>query len=208
MLTYIVRFQNTGNWTATNIVVEVQIDNDLKLSTFEMLGQSFPCTKEISATGLAKFSFYGINLPDSNFNEAASHGYFAFSIKQKPNLVELTQIVASANIYFDFNFPIATNDALNTILGVEEAKFKPALISVSPNPSHDLFNLNIQLNHSSEVSIELFDALGKLIFRTEKEKLLQGSTIRSINGSNFSMGIYFVRMITEDGIVNAKLVKY
>lgn len=208
ILTYTVRFQNTGNWTATNIVVEVQLDNDLDLSTFEMLGQSFQCSKEISASGLLKVSFFGINLSDSNYNESQSHGYFAFSIKQKPNLAENTQIIASANIYFDFNYPVATNDALNTITSVADAALLPAQLSVSPNPSHDFFNLNIELKKSSDISIELYDALGNLLMKNEKEKLQQGTSIREINTSSLSTGIYFVKVNTDEGMISGKVIKY
>ena len=208
VLTYVVRFQNTGNWPATNIVVEVQIDNDLDLSTFEMLGQSFTCTKEISPSGLAKFTFYGINLPDSNFNEALSHGYFAFSVKQKPNLAEQTQIVASANIYFDYNYPVATNDALNTITGIKDAVLPLAMISVSPNPSHDFFNLNIQLKKPSGVSIELYNAIGKLLLSVKKGKLPQGISVHSIGTSALAAGVYFVKVITGEGMITTRVVRY
>ena len=49
------------------------------------------------------YEFKNINLPDSNYNEPQSHGYFAFSMKQVSGLQENEQIVASANIYFDYN---------------------------------------------------------------------------------------------------------
>jgi uncharacterized repeat protein (TIGR01451 family) len=208
VITYTVRFQNTGSWTAHNVTVEVQLDSDLDLSTFEMQGASFNYTLEVSPSGLAKVVFSGINLADSNYNEAQSHGYFAFSIKQKPNLAEQTQIVASANIYFDFNYPILTNDALNTITGIKIPESATARISIFPNPSRDFFKVDIHLEKPASVTIEVSDAIGNLLLRTSPEKLQQGSSARVIDASSFSKGIYFLRVITDDGAITAKAIRF
>ncbi|MCX6275571.1 MAG: T9SS type A sorting domain-containing protein [Bacteroidetes bacterium] len=208
IITYTVRFQNTGTWAAHNVTIEVQLDSDLDLSTFEMQGASFNYTLELSSSGLAKVVFGGINLPDSNYNEAQSHGYFAFSIKQKPNLAENTQIIASANIYFDFNYPILTNNALNTILAVDDPTVLPAELSVSPNPSHDIFNVNIQLKRTMEATIELFDVMGNRMMQRAKEIFPAGTTTRTINTGNLASGIYFISVITDEGMVSGKVIKY
>lgn len=54
-------------------------------------------------------------LPDSNVNEAASHGFTSFRVKQVPNLPVGTLIENSAAIYFDFNAPVITNTSWHTI---------------------------------------------------------------------------------------------
>lgn len=207
LLTYVVRFQNTGNWYATNIVVEVQLDSDLDLASFQLLGESFPCSAEISPSGLAKFTFLSINLPDSNMNEALSHGYVAFSLKQQPGLPENTQIIASANIYFDYNYPVLTNDALNTILGVADPALSPAQISLSPNPSSGMISINIHLNASSRIRLEILDALGKVLMKGEEEKMKSGINSRKINVSAFSPGMYFIKVTTETGTASAKFIR-
>jgi len=175
IITYIVRFQNTGTWVAQNVVVEVQLDDDMDLSSFEMEGASANYQVEVSAAGLAKVSFLGINLPDSNYNEPQSHGYFAFSMRQIPNLPENEQIIASANIYFDFNYPVTTNDALNTILLAGNVEFTSGQVSISPNPSRGFFDLGITLRNSSQVGIEFYDAIGNLLMKSEQVKMNQRS---------------------------------
>jgi hypothetical protein len=64
---------------------------------------------------MATISFLNIYLPDSTFDEPRSHGYFAFSIRQKAGLLPGTEIPASAGIIFDFNAPVQTNLVMNTL---------------------------------------------------------------------------------------------
>jgi len=208
IITYTVRFQNTGNWVAQNVVVEVQLDDDMELSTFEMEAASANYQVEVSALGLAKLSFLGINLPDSNFNEAQSHGYFAFRMKQKPNLPENVQIISTANIYFDFNYPITTNDALNTILTNDNVEFTPGQVSISPNPSKGFFDIGIDLQKPSMVTIEFYDAIGNILLKTGQIKMNSGSHSERINTSGLSNGVYFVRVITGEGTVTSRAILY
>jgi len=208
IITYTVRFQNTGTWVAHNVVVEVQLDDDMDLSSFEMEGASANYQVELSATGLAKVSFLGINLPDSNYNEAQSHGYFAFSMKQNPALPENEQIITSANIYFDFNYPVATNDALNTILFAENIEFTSGQITISPNPSRGYFDIGIELKKSSQVVIEFYDAIGNLLTKSDQVKMNQGSHTRRMNTSGLGSGVYFVRVITDEGTATSRAILY
>jgi hypothetical protein len=163
---------------------------------------------EVSAAGLAKLSFMGINLPDSNFNEAQSHGYFAFRMKQNANLSENVQIISTANIYFDFNYPVTTNDALNTILTDNHVEFTSGQVSISPNPSKGFFDVGIDLQKSSMVTIEFYDAIGNILLTTDKIKMNSGSHSERINTSGLSNGVYFVRVITGEGTVTSKAILY
>ncbi len=112
---YKIRFQNTGTDTAFNIVIIDTLSNFLDISTLRLGSSSHPYTTELGADGLVQFTFYNIMLPDSNINEVASHGFIKFKIRQKPNLPIGTRIYNKADIYFDFNDPIITNETWHTI---------------------------------------------------------------------------------------------
>ncbi|MDH4471178.1 MAG: T9SS type A sorting domain-containing protein [Fluviicola sp.] len=114
-LEYTIRFQNTGNDTAVNIVILDELDADLDVTTFTPLSFSFPPEVVINSEGLVSFSFQAIYLPDSNVNEPASHGFIRYRIRLKDNLAINTQITNTARIYFDVNPAIITNTALNTL---------------------------------------------------------------------------------------------
>jgi hypothetical protein len=117
-LNYRIDFQNTGNDTAFNAVVEDFLPSYwFELTTFEYISSSSPCTIEI-VNNIVKFKFDNINLPDSGTNQQNSHGYIEFSIKPNQNLTNGSTIKNSANIYFDFNPAIPTPQVQNKICDV------------------------------------------------------------------------------------------
>jgi hypothetical protein len=66
------------------------------------------------------FTFANINLPDSNRNEPASHGYLKFSIAPLAAVAQGTRIENSADIFFDYNEPVRTNTAFTTVYDLPE----------------------------------------------------------------------------------------
>lgn len=114
-LSYLVRFQNTGNDTAFTVMIRDQLDTNLDWSTLEPTASSHPMEVMIAEDGKAVFTFKNILLPDSNVNELESHGFVEYTILPKKDIRPLAQITGPAQIYFDYNMPIVTNDILTTI---------------------------------------------------------------------------------------------
>lgn len=115
-LTYLVRFQNTGNDTAFTVMIRDQLDANLDWSTLKPLSSSHAMEAKVEQDGEVVFTFKNILLPDSNVNELESHGFVEYSIWPKEDLKPLAQISSPAAIYFDFNPAVVTNNVLNTIL--------------------------------------------------------------------------------------------
>ncbi len=115
-LTYLIRFQNTGNDTAFNVVVLDTLNSNLNYQTFELLGNSHSMKTEIEKSGAIAFTMNNIMLPDSNSNEAASHGYIQYRILAKTGLPDETIAKNTAHIFFDFNPAVVTNTTLNTLV--------------------------------------------------------------------------------------------
>ncbi|MBN8695380.1 MAG: T9SS type A sorting domain-containing protein [Bacteroidetes bacterium] len=115
LLTYTVRFQNTGNASAINIYVLDTLDPDLNLNTVRVIGNSHSLITEVLPGNVLKFRFDNINLADSTSNEAESHGYVIFEVLPNTGLSNGTAITNSVGIYFDYNPPVYTNTVLNTI---------------------------------------------------------------------------------------------
>ena len=127
-LTYTIRFQNTGNDTATTVVIEDLLSNDLDHGSLQVLGYSHPISGlNIGSGGLATFRFDNIQLPDSNVNEPASHGFVKFRVRMHPGLPHLTEITNNVGIYFDLNPPAITNTVLNTIVDCAQAQLDPQI---------------------------------------------------------------------------------
>jgi len=119
LLSYTIRFQNTGNDFAENVVIRDTLDKNLDLSTFTLMGSSHPnvlSTSLIEENRLVTFEFNAINLPDSTKNAKASQGFVSFMIQPKDGLAENTLIENTSGIYFDYNPPIITNTVKNILV--------------------------------------------------------------------------------------------
>jgi uncharacterized repeat protein (TIGR01451 family) len=134
-LTYTIRFQNTGNFYATDVILRDTLDGDFDQSTLEVIGGSHPFTWHNDFGKLA-FEFRNIMLPDSNTNEPGSHGHVVYRISPKSTLPLGTELTNTAHIYFDFNSAIVTNTTLNTLatlVAVQPGRNNIHL-GVAPNP--------------------------------------------------------------------------
>ncbi|MEM6804680.1 MAG: T9SS type A sorting domain-containing protein, partial [Bacteroidota bacterium] len=119
VLTYTIRFQNTGNADAINIFILDSLDQDFDINSLKIVGQSHaPMITEILEDRVLKFRFDNIHLPDSTTDEKNSHGYVMFEVAPLAGLATGTELTNRAGIYFDFNEPIITNTVLNTITDV------------------------------------------------------------------------------------------
>jgi len=194
---YKIRFENTGTYPAQNIVVKDIIDTTkFDISTLQMTDASHGCVTKISNTNKVEFIFENINLP---FDDANNDGYVVFKIKTKPTLVVGNTISNSANIYFDYNFPIVTNNYTTTIqntLGLQENDFINN-ISVYPNPVKDILNFKTEHNISK---VEVYDIAGRILSSNSGSE-------NKIDLSELKTGNYILKLYTEKGIINIKIIK-
>lgn len=114
-ITYTIHFQNTGNAPAINIRLIDTLDNNLDLSTFQMVGSSHACVTHLISNRI-RFQFSNINLPDSTTNEPGSKGFVQYRIKPIPGLPVFSSISNECHIFFDFNSPIETNTTINNVI--------------------------------------------------------------------------------------------
>ena len=112
-LIYTVRFQNTGNASAINIRVEDIIEEDLDITSLQMIEASHDYSYEINGNTVIWY-FDNINLPDATSNEEGSHGTFSFHINSTGNQIAGSIIENNVSIFFDFNDPVITNTATTT----------------------------------------------------------------------------------------------
>ncbi|MBT8231252.1 MAG: hypothetical protein HKO66_14820 [Saprospiraceae bacterium] len=115
-LRYRVRFQNTGNYPATTVIIGDMISESLDINTLKILDTSHPMTEVYHDDNHLRFIYENINLPDSVNNEPESHGFVFFEIWPHTELPEYTEIENTAFIYFDLNEPVITNTVRNTLV--------------------------------------------------------------------------------------------
>ncbi len=203
-LTYLIRFQNTGNGPAVNIMVSDTLSSNVNLNTFEMLGASHNYNIDILPGNVLRWKFNNIMLVDSGTNEPASHGYIQYRIKRTANNTPGTQIKNTANIYFDFNAPVITNTAINTIetiTGIHAQSINDNGWNVYPNPSNGVLYLVNSSMLKESGQIQVLNAIGQTVF----EESMNGN-YKNIDLSKLNNGIYFVKISSDKQSVIKRVV--
>ncbi|MBK7408586.1 MAG: T9SS type A sorting domain-containing protein [Saprospirales bacterium] len=187
---YKIRIQNTGTATAFKVVVLDTLSTLLNPETIRPGAGSHPFSFERLEDNVLRFTFSDIMLPDSNTNEAASHGFVQFSVQQMPDLPLGTVIENNAAIYFDSNDPVVTNtvfhtigeDFIQVIDNVAEAGVSGPL-HVFPNPAFDAVTFEFPEEVAAGMQFVLQDQLGRVVrtaqvaglqYRFERDGLSQG----------------------------------
>ncbi|MFN0217105.1 MAG: T9SS type A sorting domain-containing protein [Saprospiraceae bacterium] len=199
-LEYLVRFQNTGNDTAFTVRLVDTLSAWLDPTSIRPGASSHPYSWDLSGAGVLSFLFENILLPDSNVNEAASHGFVKFTINHRADAPLESVIENTAEIYFDFNEAIVTNTTFHRLgenfvtVGLWQPQQPEYSVLVSPNPFSEGTVLEVKgLSENTPIQLQVFDLQGKL--KTEMES--EGVRFQLKKG-NLSSGIYLFR-ITQRG---------
>lgn len=196
-LSYMIRFQNTGNDTAFTVVVRDTLDKSLDIESLEILKASHAYTVAIKNNSI-QWTFFKINLPDSTSNEPASHGYIIYRVRTNSNPVPNSSVHNKASIYFDFNLPIITNTS-STLLwsattGVPDIpSTRTSLVSFYPNPVSNFIWLRYSGNTVLKTKLYLYDNIGRQVATLPDQELRPSSSLM-INLPSLSKGIYFLKL--------------
>jgi len=197
---YMIRFENTGTFAAENIVVKDVIDTDkFDISSLIPIEGSHPFVTKISNSNKVEFILENINLP---FADNENDGYIVFKIKTLPNLTSQDTFSNTAEIYFDYNFPIITNTA-TTAFGVLSAKdFGTAnQFVVYPNPVKSIINI-----HSKQLSkinsLSIYNGIGQVL-----KVIPNAQHTKTVDVSEFAAGNYFIKIASESETATIKFVK-
>ena len=196
VLEYMVHFQNYGNYYATNVRVEVQLDPNLTRESVQPIFSSSPSSVLLNENGHLIYSFNNINLYPKNWNEELSKGFFTFSVKQNPGLSPGTEISNLADIYFDFNEPVRTNNTINTIEKGASTNPEPGVDLVQkiyPNPANNSFYLLLSDLPEGAIEIRMSDLFGRLI---KSEVVNNNSITVEMSTETISSGTYFINVIS------------
>ncbi|MES2479782.1 MAG: T9SS type A sorting domain-containing protein [Bacteroidota bacterium] len=193
-MTYTIHFQNTGTAPARNITVIDTLESDLASSSFHMLTSTHNATVYQEGR-IVKFRFNNIYLPDSGSNYYGSMGSVTFGILPVRDLVAGTEIKNRAGIYFDYNDPIITNYALNTIDNTTNIQYINSgnlIATIYPNPANT--ELNIKVDNNINYSVNMIDMMGRTV---AFENSTNGLVV--IPTQNLGSGTYLVYIRDEKG---------
>ncbi|PBQ34513.1 hypothetical protein CNR22_22935 [Sphingobacteriaceae bacterium] len=194
-LFYKVRFQNVGNYMASNISISDRLPEGLSFSSIAFVSSSHPCEFNYSENGEVNVRFENINLEDSSSNFNGSQGYLIFSVTVKEDVEEGAFIPNSAAIFFDYEDALSTNAVLNTVT----YEYTSEALLVFPNPGNSDVTLQLlsdkeQYQSGSIIEkAEVFDLNGQLIKRLNVNR----TSKITFQAQTVSSGVYQLRV--QDG---------
>jgi len=197
---YLIRFENNGNASATNIIVKDVIDTLLfDIKTLKLLYSSHDIRYKIQNENEVEFIFEDINL---EYENDKNDGYFSFKIKTLESLIPGDFLENKAEIYFDYNLPIVTKNAVNLIEQFVSTNDHIADVTFKcfPNPSMNIINIR---------SKEKMKSLSILnVSRLSQVKIIEMNGLNEylLDINDMYPGIYIIQIITEKGeVANQKI---
>ncbi|MFN3640138.1 MAG: T9SS type A sorting domain-containing protein, partial [Flavobacterium sp.] len=196
---YLIRFENTGTFFAQNVVISDYIDLDsFELNSLMVLDASHTQWTRIIENKV-EFIFENIQLPFPPSEER--HGYVLFKIKLKNTLSVGDSFSNTASIFFDFNFPIVTEEAVTHIEALDVSDFEFSnYIQLYPVPTKDY--MQFKSNSLLVNKIFIYNTQGQLamVFMTPNSE-------QPLEISSLPAGTYFVRFETDQGVSTGKMIK-
>ncbi|UMY67007.1 MULTISPECIES: T9SS type A sorting domain-containing protein [unclassified Flavobacterium] len=192
-LHYNVNFENTGNYPAENVVVRMKMDaSKFDMNTLQFINSSHQ--PRVQRNGdLVEFIFEGIQL------QPEAKGNVLFKIKTKNTLVTGNSVSQKADIYFDFNAPVATNTATTTFQQLSTVTPPAEAFMLWPNPASDVITISGAVNIEA---ISILNLLGQEVYKQDGNG--RGT---QVNISSLPSGNYLVRVKAAEGEQLLKLVK-
>jgi uncharacterized repeat protein (TIGR01451 family) len=189
-ITYVIQFQNTGNYLAHNVVITDEISSLLEINSIEVISAShlYQMFKE---DNLITWSFSNIQLADIGSNEPASHGFICFKIKISESVNISSIIYNRASIYFDYNPPVITDNSIFYITDFETSIVKNNITDsymLYPNPAHETLQIVPKEGYLIKESL-IFNSIGELILK---------STSLGIDISLIPQGLYLLKIESKN----------
>lgn len=192
-LHYLIRFENTGTAPAQNIVIRNEIDEaEYDVSSLQILDSSHKLRARVKKN-LSEFILQNVYL------DSGGHGNILLKLKSTDNLVAESTVSSRVGIYFDYNTPVLTNRVTTVFktLSVKESE-QDKSIKIYPNPVNKM--LNIKANGTIR-TVYLYDAQGRILMTQ-----LLGESQASFDLSSYAAGVYFVKIVTDEGAKTEKIV--
>ena len=79
-------------------------------------------------------------------------------------------------------------------------------IKLFPNPVTNQLNIEIHLNSSKLLNIQMFNFLGNLIHTINTSPVKEGSTTFIVDVNNLAPGLYFIKFENKNSIINTKSI--
>jgi hypothetical protein len=193
-LHYNINFENTGTAPATFIVVKQEINPEqFDINTLQLLSASHDIMVKVEGN-LVEYRFDAINLGP------LEKGNLVFKIRTLDGLQVGDEVMQKAEIFFDYNWPIVTNEAITSfeVLGVQDFETDQS-VKIYPNPTNGIVNITAD---SNLMSLQLYDLQGRLL-----QTVLPNNASAVLNMTSRTSGVYLLKVTSQKGIKVEKFIK-
>jgi hypothetical protein len=90
-------------------------------------------------------------------------------------------------------------------LGISNVDAGVEHLTVYPNPATDVAHLNFNLNERAQVSVQVLDALGRVVSSVSAQQFEKGAQKININTASLASGVYTIKLQTEKGSLTQQL---
>lgn len=171
----------------------IHFENDSTYSNFTNLKSGNSFVNVITGTGERWGDYSGIQRKYNDPCKVWAAGHFAKSTSTNGTWI--------AEISTDITCPT------NPVTGIEELNTTFSN-SVYPNPMENMFNLTFSIEESKELSFELYDLSGKLIYVLLNDRIKKGKNTIQFSTDHLVSGIYFLKVSAAGEVLfTEKLVK-
>ena len=193
---YTIRFQNSGTDTAFTVIVTDTLPTTLDPGSIVWGAASHTNARALQGQGILTFNFPNILLPDSNVNEAASHGFVSFRIKPFLPILPGTVIENTANIFFDFNDPVITEPSVLVAefsTGIPDAKASSTYVAYPVPAAGRIFLSNVTSGNSTN-GWSILQVDGRVIRSSNSAFPSNGVDVSDLADGNYLLQVNSVPM--------------
>lgn len=172
---------------------EIEFYNVMKKMLPDASGQAVTVLANSSTTICETYTFNGsYRLPadaGSPINHATEH-----SVEDFDHLKVAVWLQDNATLEV-FNSHDAIRKPLGTVTGDGSLTTIDAFdVKLYPNPANDWVDVELSLEESTEINIEIYDAMGRIVERIQPQYVNAGVTDQIISTQSYNSGIYIVRI--------------
>jgi hypothetical protein len=183
----------TYNNVATN--GETEFYNVMKKMLPNESGQNVTVLANSSITVCETYTFNGSyrlpadGRPGSRINHLTEHSVEDFDHLKVAVWLQDDATLEVFNSHDGIRMPLGSVTGDGSLTTVDAFDVK-----LYPNPANHWVNLELSMEESAEISIEVYDAMGRVVERIQPQYVNAGVTDQIINTQSYNSGVYIVRI--------------
>lgn len=150
-------------------------------------------------------SIFGLTYPTASGLQGGGNIVFDdYQIQSYPTVIVIKPDHEISNQHVWLPTTENINDAVlaagGLLVGKKEIDENKNSLLVFPNPANNYTTVSLSIEKASDLYLDILNSNGQIIYQNVNH-LNAGSNSIEINVSEYKSGIYFIRMVTEDGII-------